>query len=171
MSQPLKNVIIIGVPPFIFCLQPTKKLTLRPQAGGNLGPSILKALDSDPHFTVSILSRQNSKSTFPPHIKVHTIPDDYPEEQLIAAFTGQDAVVDLAPLYNIAHHKAFVDAAVKAGVKHFIPSDFGAKTTEPRVIEAVPAFSTMVEIREYLVSKESEGLTWTGVSNGSFFDW
>ena len=80
-------------------------------------------------------------------------------------------MIDIAPLYNTDQHKTFIDAAIKAGVKRFLGPEFGAKTAEPRVIEAVPFFGGKKIIAEYLVSKEQEGLTWTGVLNGNFFDW
>lgn len=152
MSQPLKNVIIIG-------------------AGGNLGPTIFKALDSNPAFTVSVLSRTGSKSTFPTHTKVHTIPDSFPLDALTAAFKGQDAIIDLAPLRDLDQHKRAIDAAIATGVKRFIPPEFGSNTSEQRVVDAVPIFKGKTAVRDYLVSKEGSGLTWTGVINGPFFDW
>ena len=152
MSQPIKNVLIIG-------------------AGGNLGPSILTALDNHPAFNVSILSRAGSKSTFPSHIKVHTIPDSYPQDALITVFKGQDAIIDLAPLKDTDLHKRFVDAAIDAGVSRYMPPEWGSNTAEPRVVAAVPIFKGKTTMRDYLISKESTGLTWTGLINGPFFDW
>ena len=80
-------------------------------------------------------------------------------------------MIDLAPLYNVDQHKAFIDAAIKAGVKRYFGPEFGGKSMEPRVIEAVPMFQGKRNIAEYLISKEAEGLTWTGVLTGNFFDW
>ena len=141
------------------------------KAGGNLGPALVKAIDSEPSLTLSILSRQSSKSTFPSHIKVHTVPDSYPTDAVITAFKGQDVVIDLAPLFVLNQHKAFIDAAIKAGVKRFLGPEFGANTAESRVVEAVPFFGGKKAVAEYLVSKEREGLTWTGVLTSAFFDW
>jgi len=152
MSSPIKNVIIIG-------------------AGGNLGTHILPALLATPSLKISVLSRASSKSTFPSTANVITVPDSYPEHAVIEAFKPQDAIIDLAPLTEIPQHKAFIDAAVKAGVKRFIPSEFGNKTSEPRNVEAVPVFACKVAVRDHLISKEHTGLTWTGVINGLFFDW
>ena len=36
---------------------------------------------------------------------------------------------------------------------------------------AVPIFKGKIVMRDYLISKESEGLTWSGLLNGPFFDW
>lgn len=124
-----------------------------------MGPSVLSALDSNPNLDVTVLSRESSKSKFPPHITVKPIPDSYPLDDLVAAFKGQDAVVDLVPLVNVPDHIRFINAAVKAGVKRFIAGEYGSKTTEPRVNDAVPMFAAKVEIADYLKSQEGTGLT------------
>lgn len=152
MSQEIKNVIVIG-------------------AGGNVGPHVLTALNNAHHFNISILSREGSKSTFAPHFKVFTTPDSYPEEALLKAFKGQDAIVDIAPQHQLDQRKSCIDAAIKAGVKRYIPGEFGSNTEVPEVNAAVPLFQSKLDVQKYLKGKEKEGLTWTGVLNGPFFDW
>ena len=149
----IKNVIIIG-------------------AGGNLGPSILKALDSDKHFNVSVLARHSSKSTFPSHIHVHKIAEDYPEAELLEAFKGQDAVVSAITTSSTAQQHAIIDAAVKAGVKRFLPSEFGSNTKNPKGRSVIPMlFDGKTSAVDYLKSKEKDGLTWSAIVTGPFFDW
>lgn len=152
MAPALKNVVLIG-------------------AGGNLGPHILKALDSDPYFTLSILSRKSSKSTFPSHIKVHSIGDDYPESELLEAFKGQDAVVSTISATNNQQQHAIIDAAIKAGVKRFIPAEFGANSQDKGATELVPIFAMKNQVTDYLRTKEAKGLTWSAIVTGAFFDW
>lgn len=151
MAPSLKNVVLIG-------------------AGGNLGPHVLKALD-DASFTVTILSRKSSKSTFPSHIKVHSISDDYPENELLEAFKGQDAVISTIAMSNNDQQYALIDAAVKAGVKRFIPAEFGGNTQNKAAVDLVPAFTLKIQVTDYLRKKEKEGLTWSALVNGPFFDW
>jgi len=152
MSGPIKNVIIIG-------------------AGGHLGPSILSTFDADPRFTVSILARHSSKSTFPSHLKVHRIGDDYPEAELLEAFQGQDAVISTIATVGARYQKTIIDMAIKAGVKRFVPSDFGSDTTNKNAIALIPQyFKGKMETVEYLKGKEKEGLTWTSFVTGSFFE-
>jgi hypothetical protein len=141
------------------------------QAGGNLGPSVLEALDKDPQFTVSILSRESSKSSFPSHVKVHTIDDGYPEKDLLDIFTGQDAVVSMVSYGSTAKQIDFVNAAVAAGVKRFIPSDFSTDPRNPVAIALLPHFKDKNDIVDYLKTQEAKGLTWSGVITGGFFDW
>ena len=143
----------------------------RTKAGGNIGPAICTALDEDPAFNLSILSRKGSKSKFAPHIKVIPVDGSYPEEELVGAFQGQDAVICVLNPNLVDATKAAINAAVKAGVKRFIPSEFGTETIEPKMQATVPIFAKKREIVEYLMSKEKDGLTWTAVTNGGFFDW
>jgi putative NADH-flavin reductase len=77
-------------------------------AGGHLGPSILSAFAADPHFTVSILSRQSSTSSFPAHIKVHKISDNYPEAELLEAFKGQDAIISTIATAGAVQQRAMM---------------------------------------------------------------
>lgn len=152
MSSPLKNILLIG-------------------AGGRLGPYIISALQSDPQFTISILSRHSSTSTFPPSIQVHRIADDYPEAELLEAFKGQDAVVSTISRFNAEQQNAIVDAAIKAGVKRFMPSNFGIDSDVQKAVDVFPMLSEgKRDIVEYLRRKEGSGLTWTSFVTGVFFD-
>lgn len=142
-------------------------------ASGNMGPAILKAVHEHPAFDVSVLSRKGSKSRFPSDIPVISVDGAFADENdLVEAFTGQDAVIDLAPLTLIDQHLRCVDAAVKAGVKRFIPSEFGSNTADPRIQEAMsPIFDGQIAVIDYLKKHEVAGLTWTGIITGPFFDW
>lgn len=152
MSSTIKNVIIIG-------------------AGGNLGPFILSAFDADPHFKVSVLARHSSKSTFPPHVKVYRVSDNYPEAELLDAFKGQDAVISCVTTTGLDHQKVIVDTAIKSGVKRFVPSEFGGDTRNEKALAIVShVFKPKLEMVEYLKEKEKEGLTWTSFITGPFFD-
>ncbi|KAF2464840.1 NAD(P)-binding protein [Lindgomyces ingoldianus] len=150
MSSEIKNIVIIG-------------------AGGNLGPSILNAfLDASP-FNVTVLSREGSKSTFPSGVKV--VRADYNSiDSLAVAFQGQDAVISLVGGAAIGDQENLINGAIKAGVKRFIPSEFGSNTVDPKVRAIVPIFSAKTGTVAYLKSKESE-ISWSSVITGPFFDW
>ncbi|KAI4213932.1 MAG: hypothetical protein LQ351_003627 [Letrouitia transgressa] len=148
----LKNVVIIG-------------------AGGNLGPSILEALEKNPAYTITVVTRKGSSSTFSSHIKVFRIDDSFPSDQLAEAFKGQDVVINLSPPVDVDQHKTVIDIAAQAGIKRYLPGEFGSDTENKDFVALVPVFHAKLEILNYLKSKESTGLTWTGVANGAFFDW
>lgn len=146
----IKNVIIIG-------------------AGGNLGPSVLDAFLNESSFNTSVLSRQNSQSKFPAN--VHVIRADYDsQESLKAAFQGQDAVISLVGGMALGDQNKLIDAAVAAGVKRFIPSEYGSDTPNKRTRDIVPVFEAKYATVNYLKSKEKE-ISWTSIITGPFFDW
>ncbi|KAK3178429.1 hypothetical protein OEA41_000564 [Lepraria neglecta] len=77
----------------------------------------------------------------------------------------------MAPITEIETHKKIIDAAIKAGVKRLILSDFGTNVPELQTTEPVPIYQGKVKIREYMERREDAGLTWTGVVVRAFFDW
>lgn len=139
------------------------------QAGGNLGPPLLRALSTS--FNLSVLSRASSKATFDSSVKVHKIADEYPLSELVSILKGQDAVITLLRAGATELIKRCIDASVQAGVKRFIPGEFGSNSGSAAAREAVPIFEKKWEVKNYLVEKEREGLSWTSVVCGSFFDW
>ncbi|KIW12886.1 hypothetical protein PV08_08073 [Exophiala spinifera] len=140
-------------------------------AGGNIGPWILKALDDDPDFTVSVLARQSSKSTFPFHVTVHRVDDSYPDEEVLKAFQGQDAVVCSVNMGGVTKQIAFIDLAVKAGVKWFIPAEFGGNKAKAQFGVKTPLYDAKEAIHKHLIEMEKKGLSWTAITTGAFLDW
>ena len=141
------------------------------QAGGNLGPAILKALEDDARFSVSILTRESSKSSFSPGIKTYRIPDSYPEEEILRAFENQDAVVSTISMTNVLQQLPLIEAAARAGVKHFIPAEFGANKEASGKQSGIKTPDNKAKVIELLKTKEQSGMVWTAIATGPFFDW
>ena len=149
MSTPIKNVIIVG-------------------AAGNLGATVLdEFLKSD--FNLTILTRSSSSTTFPANVKV--VKADYSSsDDLANALKDQDAVLSLISFSSAASQKQLIDASIKAGVKRFFPSEFGHPPAHRNIDLLPPPFPIKDEILDYLKQKEKDGLTWTAVITGGFFD-
>ncbi|CAI6339383.1 unnamed protein product [Periconia digitata] len=145
----LKNVALIG-------------------ASGNLGPAILSNL-ADASFNVTIISREGSASTFPSNFKVVRA-DFSSHDSLVAAFKGQDVVIAAVASHALDQQPKIVDAAIAAGVKRFVPSEFGSNTIDPKLNELVPIFGPKLAAVDYLKSKE-DAISWTAFITGPFFDW
>ena len=172
MSQEIKNVVLIGVSHLHpLNLTPQLPISNTPyfQATGNLGTPILKALVEASVFNISILTRQSSTSIFPSNIHVHKT--DYSEPDLVDALKGQDAIVSTIGGAGFQEQKKIIDAAVKAGVKRFLPSEFSANTMSPSVLDLVPLSQAKKDVLDYLGAKEGDGLSWTGIATGPMFDW
>ena len=149
-------------------MSPIKTVALA-GAAGNLGPAILDALLAAGSFEVTIITREGSNSTFPPGIKV--IPVDYSSlDSLTTAFRGQDAVVSTLAMVALDTQTRMIDAAIAAGVKRFLPSEFGSDTYNPKS-RALPVFHGKIVIQDYLERKSKESsLTYTPIITAGFFD-
>ncbi len=121
---------------------------------------------------VTALTREGSTATFPAGVASKAV--DYSSVQsLTAALGGQDAVVSTIATAAIAGQQLLVDAAVAAGVKRIIPSEFGVNTRflgkEPIGTILQGKIQTLNYIHEKW--KQNPSFTWTGISTGLFFDW
>ncbi|GKT90374.1 isoflavone reductase family protein [Colletotrichum tofieldiae] len=131
-----------------------KKVTLV-GASGNIGAAVLpQLLNSD--LDLTILSRQGSSATFPDGIKV--VKSDYSPESLARVLEGQDAVVSMLPIMALEEQKKIAEAAIKAGVKRFIPSEYGSDSSPKKAH------------LDWLATKEDQ-ISWTAIITGPFFDW
>lgn len=143
-------------------------------ATGNLGPAILKAL-LDADFEVTILSREGSTSTDSlashPKQKICKVNFDN-TDSITSALKGIEGVVSNVSSSALLTQKPIVDAAIAAGVRRFLPSDFGSDLTF-EANRSVPLNTPKVEVHRYLVekSKERPEFSYTGVHTGPFFDW
>ncbi|RYC64773.1 hypothetical protein CHU98_g1463 [Xylaria longipes] len=152
MGSPIKNVAVVG-------------------GSGNLGRAVVTEL-VDAGFAVKVLTREGSTSTFPARVASKAV--DYASvESLTSALQGQDALVSTIATVAVAGQWPLVDAAVAAGLRRIIPSEFGINTRflgkEPIGTILQGKIQTLNYIHEK--SKQDPSFTWTGISTGLFFDW
>lgn len=124
-------------------------------------------------FTVTLLSRDASKP-LPAGVAAVKAVDYSSVASLTAALAGQDAVVSTIGSAALGGQSPLVDAAVAAGVKRFIPSEFGINTRKARDAAIGKIIAAKVSTVDYLIQKaDASGgaFTWTGIATGLFFDW
>ncbi|KAL4732169.1 hypothetical protein ACLX1H_001177 [Fusarium chlamydosporum] len=138
-------------------------------ASGSTGKIILNGFTSSPKYNVTVVSRKESKATYPKDVTIRTT--DFSEDDLTNALTGQDVVISTLGVEGFDQQQKIVDAAVRARVKRFLPSEFSSSIEDPAVLELMPLFQVKKNLIEYLKSKEKDGLTWTGLATGLLFDW
>lgn len=139
-------------------------------ASGNLGPSILNVLLASNLFSITVLTRPTSKHQFPSNVTV--LPVDYSSHaSLTTALTGQDAVIALFGAESADLQLPLLDAAIAAGVRRFIPSDFGSDTHN-ELVKSLPVFAKKIEVQNAVVERAAKGLIeYTQIINGPFLDW
>lgn len=141
-------------------------------ATGKIGRPIVARLLATKLFNVTILTRQGGKD-FPAEVAVKIV--DYNSvPSLEAALRGQDALVSAMAFEAIHEQKNLVDAAVNAGVRRMIPSEYGNDTMNPK-LATVPIYQPKIAIRERCEQKvaENPSFSWTTIQNASFLgpDW
>ncbi|KAI0018577.1 hypothetical protein F4780DRAFT_750846 [Xylariomycetidae sp. FL0641] len=152
MASPIKNVAVVG-------------------GSGNLGRAVVAAL-LDAGFSVTCLTRQGSSSTFPSGVR--TVKVDYDSvASLRAALEGQDAVVSTIATAATGNQFPLVDAAVEAGVRRFVPSEWGVNSRILGSSAIGQILAGKIRTLDYAHAKAraNPGFSWTGVSTGLFFDW
>ncbi|KAI5859949.1 NAD(P)-binding protein [Durotheca rogersii] len=143
-------------------------------ATGKIGGPIVARLLESKLFNVTVLTRDRGRQRrFPPGVAVKEV--DYDSvESLEAALRGQDALVSAVAFEAIDAQKNLVDAAVQAGVRRMIPSEYGNDTLNPK-LAAFPIYQPKIAIRERCERKvaENPSFSWTTIQNASFLgpDW
>lgn len=151
-------------------MSPITKVALA-GAGGSLGKPILEHL-IDAGFDVTVLTRENSTSTFPASVKVAKV-DYNSEPSLTAALQGQHALISTLSTDSIDVQEMLIKAAIAARVYRIIPSEFGSDTS----LEAnknLPVYVPKIAIAEMIergVEATNGAVTYTLVLNNVFTDW
>lgn len=91
-------------------------------------------------------------------------------DSLTNALKGQEAVVSTLPP-DATTNLLLVEAAAKAQVKRFIPSEFGADTLNEKA-RTLPVFAAKVAVQDALKREAATGgMTYTVICTGPFLDW
>ncbi|KAI0975779.1 NmrA-like family protein [Xylaria arbuscula] len=152
MSQ-FKNVLIIG-------------------ATGFLGRLVLEGFEKDSNFNLTLVQRASSKSRLPDHLKVITIADSYPQEELVAAFQGQDVIINCMTTFSAKEQYRIVDAAIATGVKRYVASEYGLNNMNPNAQGLNSLFADKGKFQTYLRAKADEGqIEWMSISCGVWIKW
>ncbi|KAF9893252.1 hypothetical protein FE257_011682 [Aspergillus nanangensis] len=139
-------------------------------ASGNFGTPITTAL-RHAGFSITIITRTESTSTFPPEITV--IKTTYTLENLTTALAGQDAAVCVVGPGGIGAQILMIDAAEAAGVQRFIIDDFGWGPD----VRGLPEFDKIQAHRRagwdhaHAKAHLNDRFSYTGITSGNPIDW
>jgi uncharacterized protein YbjT (DUF2867 family) len=144
------------------------KITLT-GAGSLLGGLVLDRLVAA-GFSVTVLRRAGSTATF----SVPTVDADFSSlDSLKTALAGQDAVVSTVGTAGLEAQLLLVEAAAAAGVRRFLPSEYGSNLDNPKT-RVLPVYAHKVAVQERLFALAREGggtFSYTLVYNAAFLDW
>ena len=116
------------------------------------------------------MTRTGGSHVFPSEVTVREV--DYDSlESLTSAFQGQDAVVSTIASASIGVQLRLIEAATKAGVKRFVPSEFGSNTLNVKT-GSLPVYKDKITVQDALAkASASSNLSYTLIINGPFLDW
>lgn len=121
---------------------------------------------------MTAIAREESTSSYPAGVEVRKA-DLSSLDALTKAFVGQDAVISTIATSAVGGQNVLADAAIAAGVRRYIPSEFGINTRKL----ASEVLGKMLQAKtahvDYLIEKAKShpSFTWTGLATGLFFDW
>ncbi|KAG2423805.1 hypothetical protein HXX76_014965 [Chlamydomonas incerta] len=138
---------------------------------GMLGKHIVTGLLENGHYDVTILSRKGSdESKLAAFVTkgAKIAPVDYEsQEDLVSALKGQEIVISTVGAAALAEQPKYIEAAKAAGVRRFVPSEFGLDSGAPGVREYFPALGYKYATRDALLAS---GLEYTFVITGFFLE-
>ncbi|CAG8457997.1 5348_t:CDS:2 [Cetraspora pellucida] len=139
-------------------------------ATGNLGFHITNAFLKQGCYNVNVLRKKpennNEKADLLASKGAKIVYANYDDKNdLIKAIKGTDVIVSAinGDYYN--NQIMLLTAAQEAGVKRFIPSEFGSEL--PQGLEPHPVIASKYKLREAL---ETSGLEYTYIFNGIFYE-
>lgn len=136
------------------------------QATGKIGPKILETLHAE-GFDVTVVARASSKAFFPQQQKVYRVCDEFRDDELVAAFRGQDAVVLSLSFELLSQSKKFAEASLEAGCQWLIASTYGANLDDPYYAQfpaSIPHRQAVDDLNE--LQKGQGTWSWTSISCG-----
>ena len=142
------------------------------QITGAIGPPIIHALNAA-GFRVQALTRRRQTTAI--HDKVTIVEVNYSDSNALRrALRHQDAVVSCLGDVPAAvqAQESLLKASLAAGVKRFVPSEFGSDTTNRHVI-SYPFFKAKVEHQRRLrqAARTHGDFSYTLLITGPFLDW
>ncbi|KAL3461191.1 hypothetical protein BJX64DRAFT_261471 [Aspergillus heterothallicus] len=142
---------------------------------GRLGSVVLDELLKAGYKVTVLTQSVLSLNDIPDGIGINEVDyTSYASQSILqAALTGFDAVVSTVAGVAVSSQKPLIDAAIAAGVKHFIPADYAMSLRAPE-IRRLPPYTDVVEIENYLRAQTDDGrakMAWTVVACGGFLEY
>lgn len=117
-------------------------------------------------YHVSVLTYPSQSPYLPPDMPANPVEHkttDFSASSLKSAFAGYDLVISTVAGSDYDLQVRIIDAVVEAGVKRYMPDEFGHDSLNRRIQERMPRVDARAKTIEYLRTLSS--------SNGTNFEW
>lgn len=143
--------------------------------------SIINALlpsersQAQPIFQLSVLTNPSQWLRLPPHLPTGVVKhqkSDFSAASLKSAFAGQDLIISTTAGGDSDQQFGIIDAAVAAGVRRFMPHEFGHDTLNRRISKRILKSAGRAKVIKHLqtTSSTNVGFEWVGVATGYTLD-
>lgn len=120
-------------------------------------------------YNLTLLTRPHQEAPSLPNL--HHLTSGHTFGSLLTAFRDQHLVISTIAPADVPFQKRLINAAIAAGVKHFVPCEFSYDTQSPEVRNVYPPCAARYHVLEYLLLKGQEyGLRWTGIATGAMLE-
>jgi hypothetical protein len=125
---------------------------------------------------VSVLTYPLQTLGVPPHVSPYAVEhktSDFTPESLRGAFAEQDLVISTMAGGDFELQISIIHALVAAGVKRFIPHEFGYDTLNQGIQARIPKYAGKAKVLEYLqnnILPATPGFDWIGIATGYTLD-
>lgn len=126
-------------------------------------------------YQVTVLTYPSQTLSLPAHVSADTIKhrmSDFSSESLQAALKSQDLVISTTSGSDSELQIRIVDAAVAAGVKRFIPHEFGQDTLNKNIQARISKYGGRAEVLSHLrqIRESDPSFEWVAVATGYTLD-
>jgi len=147
-----------------------------------LGIAVVNALvpkefhQNNLNCTVAVLTYPQQRLSLPAHVSPYAVEhktSDFTPKSLQDAFAGYDIAICTMSGGDFELQVRIVDALLAAGVRKFIPHEFGHNTLNPGIRARIPSYVGRAKVLEHLqnnISKATSDFDWIGVATGYTLD-
>ncbi|KAJ4361850.1 hypothetical protein N0V83_010791 [Neocucurbitaria cava] len=126
-------------------------------------------------YNVTILTYPSQTLALPSQVPPSAVQhrkSDFTLQSLQAALAGHDLVVSTMSGGDAELQTRIIDAAVAAGVKRFIPHEFGHDTLNKEIQARISKYAGRAQVIDHLkqLSMADLGFEWTGIATGYTLD-
>jgi len=127
----------------------------------------------DLKYQVSVLTFPSQTLSLPTHVSPSAVEhkkSDFTPKSLEAAFAEQDLVISTMSGGDNELQTRIIDAVLAAGVKRFIPHEFGHDTLNKGIQNRIPKYAGRAKVLKHLESKTNQEFDYIGIATGYTLD-
>ncbi|CAA9958923.1 NmrA multi-domain protein [Pyrenophora teres f. maculata] len=132
-----------------------------------------KSQPTAPQYHITVLTYPSQTLNLPSHVPSSDVvhrKSDFSTASLLGAFSGHDLIISTMSGGDSDLQIRIIDAAVAAGVKRFIPDEFGHDTLNRSIQTRIKKYAGRAKVIDYLQHMSKSAFEWTAIATGYILD-